>query len=314
MQEKALEEDPTIYQYDELYDDMAAQKDEAKKAKKTDVKEAKYIGRLLVTADKRKKEYERRVERQVQKERETEGDMYADKEIFVTATYRAKLEEMKKAEDEERREEYLESIGDVTKQRDLGGFYRHLYEQRMGADGKDDATDGVAAATAATKEAPSTSNQSPDKAAKTKKQRTYRRRQSKDNEDDDDNNDKETGAKTHLPSNLDADSDFSIDSSSDDEENESGDKIGQKDEKAGAEERKVVESKSDVPPPEHTFAVPNPVDDRDDTGSSSDEEPQPEVKEIIVKIDIWKKRTVGDVFDAALQRYYERKQLREAWF
>lgn len=26
-----------------------------------------------------------------------------------------------------------------------------------------------------------------------------------------------------------------------------------------------------------------------------------------IKIDIWKKRTVADVFDAALKRYYERK-------
>lgn len=60
---------------------------------------------------------------QVQKERDLEGDKYKDKEAFVTSAYRQKLEEMKMAEEAEKREEYLESIGDVTKQRDLGLFF-----------------------------------------------------------------------------------------------------------------------------------------------------------------------------------------------
>lgn len=57
---------------------------------------------------------------QVQKEREAEGQEFADKETFVTTSYRKKLEELKKLEDEEKREDYLEAIGDVTKQQDLG--------------------------------------------------------------------------------------------------------------------------------------------------------------------------------------------------
>lgn len=310
-QEKALEEDPTIYQYDELYDDMAAQKDEAKKAKKSESKDSKYIARLLVTADKRKKEYERRVERQVQKERETEGDMYADKEIFVTATYRAKLEEMRKAEEEERREEYLENIGDVTKQRDLGGFYRHLYEQKMGPEKKVAANSvDETKTTAEDVETPSTSTSSPNKANKEKKQRMYRRRKSDDNEDEDENR-TDNAVKSHLPSNLDADSDFSIDSSSSDEDDNGGDgKSGKKVEAAEKEEKsaKPTETESDAQQPEHQFAKPNLIDDRDDTSSSSDGEPELKVE---VKINIWKKRTVGEAFDAALQRYYERKQQRE---
>lgn len=35
----------------------------------------------------RKREQERRIERSVQKEREKEGDEFADKESFVTAAY-----------------------------------------------------------------------------------------------------------------------------------------------------------------------------------------------------------------------------------
>lgn len=299
-QEKALEEDPTIFQYDELYDDMAAKKDEVARAKKPDGRESKYIAKLLVTADKRKKEYERRIERQVQKERDAEGDEFADKEVFVTAAYRAKLEEMKKAEEEERREEYLESIGDVTKQKDLDGFYRHLYEQKVGPEKK--------AAVAVDDETEKNKSEQP-----AKKKRTYRRRKSNENDADDNEDDAAENAakKAHLQSNLDADSDFSIDSSSDDEEKEDKKSPVDAKEKAAADpEKDAVEPTASVP--EHDFAKPNPVDDKDDVkSSSSDEEPEHEVKEVKVKIDVWKKRTVGDVFDAALQRYYERKQMRE---
>ena len=37
----------------------------------------------------------------MQKEREAEGDQYADKEKFVTTAYRKKMEEMQKQEEEE---------------------------------------------------------------------------------------------------------------------------------------------------------------------------------------------------------------------
>lgn len=57
---------------------------------------------------------------QVQKEREKEGDEFADKEVFVTSAYKKKLEEMREEEEREKREDYLEKIGDVTKQKDLG--------------------------------------------------------------------------------------------------------------------------------------------------------------------------------------------------
>ena len=56
----------------------------------------------------RKVELERRTERKVQKERETEGDQFNDKESFVTPAYRAKLAELKKLEEEERIRELRE--------------------------------------------------------------------------------------------------------------------------------------------------------------------------------------------------------------
>jgi hypothetical protein len=40
--------------------------------------------------------------------------------VFVTSAYKKKLEDLRLEEEKEQREEYLEKIGDVTKQRDLG--------------------------------------------------------------------------------------------------------------------------------------------------------------------------------------------------
>ncbi|XP_020299439.1 nuclear speckle splicing regulatory protein 1 [Pseudomyrmex gracilis] len=128
--QKALNEDPTIYQYDEVYDDLERTRCQSE-INKQKVKKPKYIQNLLKTAEQRKKEQEHRIERMVQKEREAEGEMYVDKESFVTSAYRAKLEEFKKMEEEEARISRLEAIADVTKQQDMSGFYRHLYKQTV---------------------------------------------------------------------------------------------------------------------------------------------------------------------------------------
>ena len=63
----------------------------------------------------------------VQKEREEEGDEFADKEKFVTSAYRKKMEEMQKLDEEEKKKEAMEQMLDVTKQKDMSGFYRHLF-------------------------------------------------------------------------------------------------------------------------------------------------------------------------------------------
>merc|ERR1719219_2390978 len=129
---KALEEDPTVFQYDEVYDDIERKKEVEKESKKDVDRKPKYVHNLLKAADERQKEFERRIERQVQKEREAEGDMYADKESFATSAYRKKMEEIAKQEEEEARKAQLEEALDVRKQNNMDGFYRHLYRQTMG--------------------------------------------------------------------------------------------------------------------------------------------------------------------------------------
>ena len=68
----------------------------------------KYITSLLKMAEVRKREEERRVERKVQKEREEEGNQFADKEAFVTSAYKKKMLEQQALEEKERREAAME--------------------------------------------------------------------------------------------------------------------------------------------------------------------------------------------------------------
>lgn len=64
----------------------------------------KYIENLLKSAELRKKEQEKRKERKIQKEREKEGEMYGDKEAFVTSAYKKKMQELAEEEEREKRE------------------------------------------------------------------------------------------------------------------------------------------------------------------------------------------------------------------
>ena len=45
-------------------------------------------------------------------------------EKFVTAAYKAKMLEIQKQEEEEKLQDLKESIMDVTKQKDMSGFYK----------------------------------------------------------------------------------------------------------------------------------------------------------------------------------------------
>merc|ERR1712179_92679 len=86
----------------------------------------------MKNAERQKRENERRIERQVQKDREAEGEQFADKEKFVTSAYRKKMEENAKLDEEEDRMDRIEKALDVKGQKDMSGFYRHLYRQTMG--------------------------------------------------------------------------------------------------------------------------------------------------------------------------------------
>lgn len=50
----------------------------------------------------------------IQREREAEGDEFADKESFVTQAYKDQMEELRKAEEEERQREGTHTTGDIV--------------------------------------------------------------------------------------------------------------------------------------------------------------------------------------------------------
>lgn len=61
------------------------------------------------------------------KERSAEDHLFGDKEKFVTAAYKRKLEEEKKWLAEEKVREAQEAKDDVVKRGHMGDFYRCLY-------------------------------------------------------------------------------------------------------------------------------------------------------------------------------------------
>ncbi|KAK9412619.1 nuclear speckle splicing regulatory protein 1 [Crotalus adamanteus] len=133
--QRALAEDSTVYEYDNIYEDIQQKKAAESQASilvGKEEKKPKYIQNILQAAELRKKEQERRMEKKIQKERESEGDAFQDKEAFVTSAYKKKLQERAEEEERERREAAVEASLDVTKQKDLSGFYRHLLNQTVG--------------------------------------------------------------------------------------------------------------------------------------------------------------------------------------
>nr|CAD7429921.1 unnamed protein product [Timema monikensis] len=128
---RALEQDETVFQYDEVFGEMTKKKEEAQKVKKAEAQKSRYIPALMQHAERRKREHERRTERQLQKDREAEGDEFKDKESFVTSSYRKKVEEFAKMDAEDHHQEKIEELMDVTKQKDMSAFYNSLYKQTI---------------------------------------------------------------------------------------------------------------------------------------------------------------------------------------
>lgn len=320
--QKALNEDPTIYQYDEVYDDMERTKSQANLNKQKE-KKPRYIQNLLKTADQRKKEQEHRKERMVQKEREAEGDMYADKESFVTSAYRAKLEEFKKMEEEEIRMNRLEAIGDVTKQQDMSGFYRHLYEQTVDykSETNEDESNKTTGEEMEKKNLTSSTNREEETATvnkintidegqkvitKLKKSRQYRQRAIEIYESDSETETNKEDLKKKRALTPPAHEDI--------DKLEMPQESDRKKQKQDKNDINKVENVTDTKDKNSNIKDKVEVSENHKEAIASESE-KIESKEKPVEKDrssIWQKRTVGPIFEAALQRYYTRKAKRLA--
>ncbi|KAJ3202459.1 hypothetical protein HDU67_000546 [Dinochytrium kinnereticum] len=126
MHKKAMEEDPNVFDYDGVYDAMKEAQDAIKKEKDLGeggdsvLKKPKYVEKIFAASVARKIALEQAEDRKVQKERELEGELFADKDAFVTEAYKQRQLELKKLEEEERLREERESKGDMAT------FYRTL--------------------------------------------------------------------------------------------------------------------------------------------------------------------------------------------
>jgi coiled-coil domain-containing protein 55 len=87
---------------------------------------SRYIGSLLAKAKEREREADVMFERRTLKERAKEDHLFGDKEKFVTAAYKAKLAADALFLEEEKAKDAAEAADDVTKRRDLSGFYANL--------------------------------------------------------------------------------------------------------------------------------------------------------------------------------------------
>lgn len=107
---EAVEQDASIYDYDAAFDAIHARQ-RAKEA--ADLEEAaerkpQYMNKLLESAEQRKKDQLRARDKVIKREREAEGDEFADKEKFVTGAYKLQQEEARKAEEEEKKQQEAE--------------------------------------------------------------------------------------------------------------------------------------------------------------------------------------------------------------
>jgi coiled-coil domain-containing protein 55 len=135
---KALEEDPSIFDYDAAYDEMAATKVEHPLSRSApQEKQSRYVQNIMQMTNIRQREHDRAYERRKLKELEQEeAEQGPTTEKFVTSAYKKKLLEDKKWELEEQREE---AEGRSAAKLGMQGFYASLLTKNvaMGGDVKE---------------------------------------------------------------------------------------------------------------------------------------------------------------------------------
>lgn len=133
MKRAAEEQDGTsIYDYDGAYEESHAP--EKKDSSTTDPKKSRYIGDLLQAAKERNYDrdiaYERKMARDLEKE-EADNEDLQGKERFVTASYKAKLQERKLWQEKQDARDQQE---DAASRKGMAGFYGNFSKNvAMGA-------------------------------------------------------------------------------------------------------------------------------------------------------------------------------------
>ena len=130
-----MQADATIFDYDGHFDgfqDSRKQKVKSQDEERVERK-SRYIESLMAKQKERDREQDIIYERRLLKERVKEDHLYGDKDKFVTASYRKKLEEDRKWLEEEKITDAKEAAEDVAKKGDLSGFYHNLMSRNTAA-------------------------------------------------------------------------------------------------------------------------------------------------------------------------------------
>ena len=135
----ALKEDANAFEYDAVFDDMERSRGHKAKelANERVERKSRYIEDLMAKANARKKENDASYERRLLKERLKEDHLYADKDKFVTAAYRAKLKEDAKWLAEEKARDAKEEEEDVTRRgaSAMTAFYSNVLHGKTASTG-----------------------------------------------------------------------------------------------------------------------------------------------------------------------------------
>ncbi|KAK5127900.1 hypothetical protein LTR85_005017 [Meristemomyces frigidus] len=121
--------DSTIFDYDSFHDAKTSVSEAKKAAARQEAVERKpkYINNLLDAAARRKQDQLIAREKLLQKEREAEGDEFADKDKFVTTAYKQQQEEARRLEAEEK----VKAEEDEKRKRAMGGGMQSFYKSMM---------------------------------------------------------------------------------------------------------------------------------------------------------------------------------------
>ncbi|KAK0646558.1 coiled-coil domain-containing protein 55-domain containing protein [Cercophora newfieldiana] len=126
----AEDADPSIYDYDGVYDSLKAAMHAKKKAEEEEgpaEKKPRYFDALQRAADVRERDRQIAEEKRLKRERDAEGDEFADKEKFVTEAYKRQQEENRRLEEAEKLREEAEAK--KNKNRGLADFYKQMLDK-----------------------------------------------------------------------------------------------------------------------------------------------------------------------------------------
>lgn len=132
-QHEAQQLDASIFDYDGVYDTIKDAERKVKQARMAEdvTKKPKYIDGILESAEQRKRDRLRAEARTIQKQRQAEGDEFADKESFVTNAYKEQQAELAKAQEQQDKHDSQQRAS--SEGMGMASFYRNMLNETSAA-------------------------------------------------------------------------------------------------------------------------------------------------------------------------------------